>query len=286
MTVITAFCSSGTGKTTLLTHLAYYAATNNISTALIELDNRNSLKRCCGLPNSEFTTSNIFDSDFKGDYDFLPLWESYLKGKAEVCQTNRESLLATEKLLATKPLGILKLKKILKKYQLPHQLILLDAPGQEGVMSESAILASDYVILSIEATPKAMMDAVRFVQILFNYEEEYDVAIPEILGIVVSRYNHESSKARDIMEQLPDIAEEIGTILFSPIRHSNEFLNCYDLGIPLHLYRSGHNAIHDFDIDGNVFKDMSDKKLRSLDRKFYESLPAIAKTVIQIVKHG
>ncbi len=81
MTVITAFCSSGTGKTTLLTHLAYYAATNNISTALIELDNRNSLKRCCGLPNSEFTTSNILIRVLKEIMIFYPFGNPILKGK-------------------------------------------------------------------------------------------------------------------------------------------------------------------------------------------------------------
>ncbi len=284
--IVTSFCSSGTGKTTLLAHLAYYAASQGVSTALIELDNRNSLKRCCGLSNASFHTSNLFDSGFKGDYNFLPLWESHLKGKAEICPADRKALLETEQSLASKPLGILKLKKIFKKYPLSHQLILLDSPGQEGVMSASAILASDYVILSIEATPKAMSDAIRFVEILFNYEEEYDVEIPRILGIVVGRYDQESATARNILEQLPDIAEQISTRLFAPIRHSHEFLNAYELGIPLHLHRPGHKAVGDFSIDGNIFKDMSERKIRNLDRSYYESLPAIAKFIVKIVKHN
>ncbi len=145
MTTITAFCSSGTGKTTLLTHLAYHCALQGIETALIELDNRNSLRTCCGLTESDFSTSDIFSPDFAGDYQFLPLWAESLKGKAQVCQAQRERLLATEQLLSSKPLGILKLKQILQKYPLPQPLILLDSPGQEGVMSSSAILASDYV---------------------------------------------------------------------------------------------------------------------------------------------
>jgi cellulose biosynthesis protein BcsQ len=79
MTIVTAFCSSGTGKTTLLIHLAYYCALQGIETALIELDNRNSFHTCCGLTESEFDTSSIFSPDFTGNYSLLPLWKrSYL----------------------------------------------------------------------------------------------------------------------------------------------------------------------------------------------------------------
>lgn len=284
MPIITAFCSSGTGKTTIMVHLAYYAAIKGISTALIELDNRNSLKTCCGLPEPTFTTSNIFAPNFQGDYEFLPLWESTLKGKAQVCPAIREDLMRTEKLLAGESLGVLKLKNTLKKYPLPHQLILLDAPGQEGEMSHSAILASDYILLSVEPTPKAMNDAVQFVKILLNYEAKFGVSIPKILGIVVDKYDHEGDKARTILEDLSIIAKRLETNLFSPIRLSKEFLNAYDLGIPIHQHRPGHKAVHDFDVDGNLFKGMKDEKLRGWDRNYYESLPAIAKFVVEMIK--
>lgn len=284
MTTITAFCSSGTGKTTLLTHLAYYCASQAIETVLIELDNRNSLKTCCGLPNTNFTTSDIFEPDFAGDYQFTALWETYLKGKALVCQAEREKLLLTEKYLNSLPLGVLRLKKILQKYSLDRPLVLLDSPGQEGIMSSSAILASDYVILSIEPTPKAMNDAIRFVEILLNYEEQYGIEIPQILGIVVGLYNQDLSMARSIMDQLSTIAQKIDTQLFSPIRYSSEFLNSYDVGLPLNLYRPTHEANKDFYVDGNLFKTMSQKRLRGLDRQELSQLPAIAKYIVNLVK--
>ena len=284
MTTITAFCSSGTGKTTLQAHLAYHCASQGIETALIELDNRNSLRTCCSLPKSEFSTSDIFSPYFTGDYKFLPLWAESLKGKAQVCQAEREKLLETEQLLASKPLGILKLKQVLQKYPLPQSLILLDAPGQEGVMSSSAILASDYVILSIEPTPKAMNDAIRFVEILFNYEEEYGVEVPEILGIVIGLYNHDESLPRNIMKQLPEIAEKIDTQLFSPIRYSTEFRNAYGAGLALNMYRPGHEAVKDFYIDGNIFKGMSEKRLRGLEKDYVEKLPAICSYVVNLVR--
>ena len=284
MTTITAFCSSGTGKTTLLTHLAYHCASQGIETALIELDNRNSLRTCCGLPESDFSTSDIFSPDFAGDYQFLPLWSESLKGKALVCQAQRERLLTTEQVLSSKPLGILKLKQVLQKYPLPQSLILLDSPGQEGVMSSSAILASDYVILSIEPTPKAMNDAIRFVEILFNYEEEYGLDVPEILGIVIGLYNHEESMTRNIIKQLPEIAEKIDTQLFSPIRYSTEFRNAYGVGLALNIYRPGHEAVKDFYIDGNLFKGMNERRLRGLERDYLENLPAICSSVVNLVR--
>ncbi len=283
MPIITAFSSSGTGKTTLLVHLAYYAAAAGISTALIELDNRNSFKSCCGLPDSNFTTSDILAQGFKGDYQFLPLWESHLKGKAEVCQADYQALIETEKTLSAKSFGSLKLKRTLEKYPLFHELILLDAPGQKGIMSESAILASDYLILSVAATSKAIKDAQNFTQDLLKYDEEYGVSIPKILGIVVGEYDHDHSwTTRGIMEDLLGIAEDIGTVLFNPIRESGEFKNCWNLGLPLHLYRPGHKAVRDFDTEGNYFKTLSSSKLKDWDIKSYTSLPAIAPTVVKL----
>lgn len=288
MTIVTAFCSSGTGKTTLLIHLAYYCALQGVETALIELDNRNSLHTCCGLPESNFDTSTIFSPEFTGNYSLLPLWEDNLKGKAKVCQAKRDRLLITEQLLSSKPLGVLKLKQVLQKHPLIQSLVLLDSPGQEGIMSSSAILASDYVILSIEPTSKAMNDAIRFVQILYEYEEEYGVEIPEILGIVVGLYNHEESISRNIMSQLPGIAEKIGTRLFAPIRYSSEFRNAYSLGLALNMYRPGHEAVKDFFVKGNLFRGMSEKKIRDLDRNLFENLPAIGNTLVNLIQkqHG
>lgn len=287
MPKITAFSSSGTGKTTLLTHLAYYAAVEGISTALIELDSRNSLRRCCGLEETNFTTSSLLDREFSGNYNLSPLWESHLRGKAQVCQASYSELVATEKTLAKRDFGSLKLKKVLEKYPLPHDLILLDPPGQEGIMSNSAILASDYLILSVESTSKALDDARNFALTLLEYEEDYGVKTPQILGILVGKYDHNhSATTREIMASLPRIADQIGTILFNPIRNTGEFKNAWSLGMPLPLYRSGHKAAKDFILDGNYFNGLADNRLKDWDLKYYRNLPAIAKTIINLCNDG
>ena len=89
---------------------------------------------------------------------------------------------------------------------------------------------------------------------------------------------------RNIIKQLPKIAEKIGTQLFSPIRYSTEFRNSYGVGLALNIYRPGHEAVKDFYIDGNLFKGMNDKRLRGLERNYLENLPAICSYVVNLVR--
>ena len=274
--IITAFSSSGTGKTTLLSHLSYLLAKEGLSVALIDVDNRSSIKTCCGIGNvpKEESTSKILSEDFQGNYPLVPLWSEYCK-KAEAIVADRKALKTTANLLAAEPFGILRLRNNLIEYPLPHDVIILDAPGHEGTLAWLAILASTHLILSVEMTKKSIEDATHALSQLYEYKKMLGIPIPKIVGFVPGRYDHDfSSMARSTLKQFPDIAKSLGCKLFSPIRSSPYFLNAYSAGIPIQVFAPGFEGNKDFTTNGNIFQGMNEKRLKGFDSTF-KNLPAI-----------
>jgi chromosome partitioning protein len=285
--IITSLSSTGTGKTTLLVHLAYLLAKNGLSVALIELDNRNSFRDCCGLSNpcQEESTAAILSDDFDGNYPFVELWSEHLQGKAVVLQADRESLEGIARQLTGDPFGVFRLKERLQQFSIDRDAILIDAPGQQGQLSLMALCAATHLILTVEMTKKCISDIDAFYQWLYRHHR-YLGKLPEVVGIVPGRYNHDIALQRNTMAQFPDFAQKLGTQCFAPIRHSPRFLNAYAAGLPIHLDSPGVAATEDFTRDGNFFKSLSDERLKGLNAKQLKSLKAIAPELINIVKQS
>ena len=280
--IITAFASSGTGKTTLLSHLAYLLALEGLSVALIDVDNRSSIETCCGVTDirPEETTSKILTKDFNGDYPFVPLWPEYCKN-AEVIVADKDRLSTTNNVLTAEPFGILQLRNTLQKYPLPHDVVLLDAPGQEGTLAWTAILASTHLILSVEMSKKSIKDVTFAISRLYEYRQMLGIPVPKVVGFVPGRYDHDFSfMARSTLKQFPEIAESLKCTLFSPIRRSPYFWNSYSAGVPVQIYAPGFEGNKDFTEAGNLFKNMSKKRRKDFDSRF-DKLPAILPYILK-----
>lgn len=259
-----------------MSHLAYLLAKAGLSVALIDIDNRSSIQACCGLKptSAENSTARILEPNFQGDYPFVPLWADHCD-RAEVISADRKSLQLAANLLAAEPLGVMRLKSKLVKYPLPHDVIILDAPGHEGTLAWSAILASTHLILSVEMSKKSIDDATFAISRLYEYQDTLGVNIPKILGFIPGRYDHDGSAiARSTLKQFPEIAQSLGCQLFSPIRSSPHFLNAYASGIPVQVHAPMFEGGKDFLKDGNLFRGMSKKRLKGFDLGF-KNLPAI-----------
>ena len=283
--ILTSLSSSGTGKTTNFAQIAYFVAKAGYRVALIELDERNSLKKCCGLPDVEpnQSTSAIFQEDFQGDYPFLPLWQDHLKGKAQVVQAERESQEKTIADLAVRQGAARSLTEILNKHPLDDfDLIILDCPGQAGVLTNNAILAATHVLLGIEVTEKCFEDVVYLFEYLYRLEEEYKIQLPVIAGFLVGRFDVKGSFQRDGFKQLLREAQELGIKLFNPIRQSNYFLYSYSLGVPLKIHAPKFAGNKDYTDKGNFFK-RKINDLKSFEPEF-KKLTAIVPYLIEEIK--
>lgn len=284
--ILTSLSSSGTGKTTNFANLAYFVAKAGYRVKIIELDSRNSLKTCCGLPDvdPDLSTSYVFDSEFTGDYPFAPLWEEYLPEPIGIIQVDRRAQEKTASRLEAEDLGVLSLKKILKKYPVECELLILDAPGEHNILSKSAILAASHLFLGIEATAKCLDDVVYFVQRLYEYESEWDLKIPEIAGFCVGKFNVEQAFQRNMIVQLLEQAHSLETKLFNPIRYSPYFISSYAEGMPIKVYSPKFSGADDFIKPGNFFR-TGKKEAKSFSSEF-KQLPAIASYVISEIKNN
>lgn len=282
--ILTSLSSTGTGKTTLLIHLAYLLALEGWRVALIELDNRNSFRDCCGLPDPvpEHSTAAILSGDFNGSYPFLDLWKEALQGKAQVCQAERFSLDSVSRQLTGDPLGIFRFREQLEQYPLPHDIIIVDAPGQQGQLALMSLFSATHLIVTTEMTQKCISDIDALFQWLYRHQS-YAKNL-EIVGIVPGRYEHQAAIQRNTLEQFPTFAQNFNTQCFAPIRKSPRYLSAYASGIPIFQESPGASLTKDFTVDGNLFKEMSPSRLKGLDEKTLKKLPAIAPYVSKIVE--
>ncbi|HIK18923.1 MAG TPA: hypothetical protein IGS53_27065 [Leptolyngbyaceae cyanobacterium M33_DOE_097] len=74
---------------------------------------------------------------------------------------------------------------------------------------------------------------------------------PPILGLVPSLYDNSRAIHRQYLQQLPDVADQLGIKLYPHVRDSSEFKNASANGLPLQKYRPAHPANRDFEALAN-----------------------------------
>lgn len=237
--------AGGVGKTTLSVHLAYEMNKRGFSVALLDLDPQRSLDVFCGLPpaNVENTLVKAFSKDFQGDWGLVPIWNN---SKVEVGQGHPLlAELANE--LVVRKRGEYALADRLKKYSLPHDLVILDCPATLGMINVNALASSSYVLVPVQLEMKAISGSAELIEWCMTTADELQLdPRPPILGFVPSMYDNSVAMHRQYLNQLPEITSQLQIKLYPQIRSSNEFKNASANGVPLQMYRPTHKACQDF----------------------------------------
>jgi chromosome partitioning protein len=119
--------AGGVGKTTLAVHIACEMGQRGFKVAMLDLDPQRSLDVFCGLPPTEAqnTLVSVLSKDFSGGWSLVPAWE---ESKIEVGQGHPLLADAVNDLVVRKR-GEYALADRLKKFPLPHNLVILDCPS-------------------------------------------------------------------------------------------------------------------------------------------------------------
>ncbi|MDF5723706.1 MAG: ParA family protein [Rhizonema sp. PD37] len=237
--------AGGVGKTTLAVHVAYSIASAGFKVALIDLDPQRSLDVFCGLPPREVerTTVHVLSKSFKGDWSNVPVWS---ESKVEVCQ-GHPLLAEMANELVIRKRGEYTLADRFKSYPLEQNLIILDCPATLGMLNTNALAASTHVLVPVQLEMKAISGAAELIEWCINTSDELQLdPKPTILGFVPSMYDEKVAMHRQYLEQLPEIASQLGVKLYPRVRNSNEFKNASAYGQTLHSYRPKHPATKDF----------------------------------------
>ena len=238
--------AGGVGKSTLATHLAYdLAIRKEHSVALIDLDPQRSLDVFCGLKHAEPTQSitSVLSQDFKGEWPLATAWEI---DKVSVCQ-GHQTIEQTARTLVIHPRGHYSLSDRLKKYPLPHEVVIVDCPATLGLLISNALAAATHIIIPLQLEPKAVQGASDVIRWYIN--QSLDLGLdprPDLLGFVPSAYEGGTAMHRQLLEQLPALAKQLNTKMYPHIRNSKEFVNASGQGLPLQMFRPGHKANQDF----------------------------------------
>jgi len=245
--------AGGTGKTTLVTHLAYILGTQGYSVTVIELDPLGSLKIFTGAfaktedPADEQTLAAVLRSDFTGNYPLRPIWENKVKdvnvilGGAPLEESIQNIYVHSRKYYL--------LKDRLEDYPIESDIIILDNPGGLEPMGMLALAAATHILVVMQLEYKALYGSASLINWFYDKINELRLRPePEILGFVPSQVNVKKIAAhRNIGEEIPHQLQEIGISCFPAIRESNQFINACGVGLPIHLFAPGCEAIKDFD---------------------------------------
>lgn len=245
--------AGGVGKTTLAVHLAYDLFKRGCSVALIDLDPQRALDVFCGLPSVEAENSvvRVLLKDFDGKWPLVSAWGT---PKIEVCQ-GHPTLSQISDDLVIRRRGEYTLADRLHSHPLPHDVVILDCPATLGMLCENAIAASTGLLVPIQLEMKSVSGVADLVQWAIAISDDLQLdPRPPILGLVPSLYDNSRAIHRQYLQQLPEVAGQLGIKLYPHIRDSSEFKNASANGLPLQKYRPAHPANKDFE---TLAKDLS-----------------------------
>jgi chromosome partitioning protein len=238
--------AGGVGKTTLCVHLAYEIAARGYKVALIDLDPQRSVDVLCGLTGVEARKSIagvLQNQEFSGNYPLVNAWGV---PNLDVCQAHPELSQVADDLVPRRR-GCYALADCLRFYPLPHDLVILDCPATLGKLVENAVAACTHYLIPIQLESKAVNGAADLVSWVSRASQELQLSPwPQLIGLVPSLFDKKCAMHRQYIEELPGIAQSLGTKVFQSIRVSNEFRNASAYGKPLNRYRPGHPALADF----------------------------------------
>lgn len=238
--------AGGVGKTTLAIHLAYEIAKRGFTSALIDLDPQRALDVFCGLNPARIDESivQVLSKEFDGTWPFVKAWEH---PKIEVCQGHPAMSQVSDDLVIRRR-GEYTLADRLQSYPLSHDVVILDCPATLGMICENAVAASTGLLVPIQLEMKSVSGVADLVQWVIATSDDLKlVPSPRILGLIPSLYSNNRAIHRQYLQQLPDVALQLGIKLYPSIRDSSEFKNASANGLPLQKYRPGHPACRDFD---------------------------------------
>jgi chromosome partitioning protein len=235
--------AGGSGKTTTTVHVAYELAKQGLSVALFDLDPNKSLQLFTGTEVDDvITTAEILPNlkSFNGRYPLVPCWPEYTD-KVDLIPGGGQELIRLANELVVNKRGAYLLADCLEDYPLHHDVFLYDCPATIGAITSAALAASTHILVPIQSEPKAANGASLMLQ--WFYEEIDNLRLrpaPEILGVIINRHEHGWSYSREIEEGVPGKLAEQGIHTFSTVREYADFMNASSYGIPLQIYRPGH----------------------------------------------
>jgi len=233
----------GSGKTTTAINLAAALQLKGKSVLLVDVDPQESLSVALGIP--EETEKNLFtelSKEIKGEISNPDDAIVKTKSGLQVIPSSNELAFAELELVSMygrEQAFTWILQRLTNKYD----FIFLDCPPSVGMLTVNALVASDYILMPLQAEflpKKAVKSFMQHLKTLKKLNKKL-----EVLGIVLNRYDERKTMNRQILQELQ---EEFGGKVFTTLIRTNiQLANAQAAGMDIFNYDKRSHGAKDYD---------------------------------------
>lgn len=195
----------GVGKSTTALALGSILGFKNKKVLLIDMDSQVNLTYSSGIDKPTKTITDVLGGECSSS-------EATIKCKYY-------DLLCADKYLSNVEMSDVEpslLRKIVSQPNISksYDYVIIDTPPSLGNLSYNSLVASDYVIVPVEASVFSMQGIVQLYNTIQNIREHNNKSL-KILGILLVRYNNRTVLSRNIKNSLCNYAKVINTMVFN-----------------------------------------------------------------------
>lgn len=193
----------GVGKSTTVLALGSILGFKNKKVLLIDMDSQANLTYSSGVDKPDKTITDVLSGESSSS-------EAIIKCKyydllcADKYLSNVEMSSEVEPTL---------LKKSINPIKKNYDFIIIDTPPSLGNLSYNSLVASNFVIVPVEASVFSMQGIIQLHDTILNIKKYHNKTL-NILGILLVKYNKRTILSRNIKETLCNYAKIINTGVF------------------------------------------------------------------------
>lgn len=142
--------------------------------------------------------------------------------------------------------GYFRLKNRLAPLEGKYDYIIIDTPPNLGLLLQNALIAADGVVVPVTCGRYSLQGMSRFIETVNEVKAQPNPDL-KIYGLLLVRYIGNTLLAKDVVEGLPALTEELGTDVFdSKIRNTVEVEKAQAARVPLEQYSPESTAAIDY----------------------------------------
>ncbi len=230
----------GTAKTTSTINLGAGLGDHGKKVLLLDLDPQANLSQSMGLtdPNQK-TIYNVLKKEMTGDdtsileairsvahLDIVPSGLDLAQAELELV-----SIFGRERLL----------QRLLQKVKTTYDYILIDCPPSVAMLTVNALVASDYILIPVQAEFLGLNGVRSFVKTLGTLQQSLNLKV-EMLGLFLTRYDQRKIMNRQVLDAL--VREHPNKVFSTKIRTNITLAQAQEAGKDIFSYApKSHGAI-------------------------------------------
>jgi len=210
--ITVAIHKGGTGKTTIVSHLALHACKNNLSVLIVDMDAQGNISAFFNVDSASKGTSDLFLKDKE------PKIQHVKKSNIDLLPAD-EGLFGIERIPFSETQTY---RKNLRKIAEGYDLVVVDTPPTMGFAMLAPLIASDFVISPV--IPDAY--SIRGIRSLFSkikaVKSKQNPSL-DFLGLIINRWNSRNKQQCEMVKKYQNSLK--GKIIAQPLGDRSAIAN-------------------------------------------------------------